>query len=130
MKKKFLLLVALIAATLTVNAQSFTGISTSTTSAYGSYGVNINSTYVNGYIKSDGTYVKSHRRSTRNETNHDNWSTVGNTNIYTGTTGSRAKDYSIDAFNYGSGQTIHTGSRGGQYYINSKGNKTYVPKRR
>lgn len=27
------------------------------------------------------------------------------------------------------GETIHTGSRGGQYYINSNGNKTYVPKR-
>ena len=127
MKKKFLLLIAVIATTLSVNYQSFTGTSTS---AYGSSGVNTNSTYVNGYIKFDGTYVKSHRRSTRNETNHDNWSTVGNTNIYTGTTGSRAKDYSIDAFNYGSGQTIHTGSRGGQYYTNSKGNKTYVPKRK
>ena len=36
---------------------------------------------------------------------------------------------SIGAYNYGSGRTIHTGSRGGQYYINSNGNKTYVPKR-
>ncbi len=25
--------------------------------------------------------------------------------------------------------TINTGSRGGQYYYNSKGNKVYVPKR-
>ena len=54
----------------------------------------------------------------------------GKSNPYTGKAGSIAKDYSFDAYNYGSGKTIHTGSRGGQYYINSKGNKTYVPKRR
>lgn len=28
------------------------------------------------------------------------------------------------------GQTIYQGSRGGQYYINRNGNRTYVPKRR
>ncbi len=27
---------------------------------------------------------------------------------------------------YSSGRTIHTGPRGGRYYYNSKGNKTYV----
>ena len=40
-----------------------------------------------------------------------------------------ARDYSRDAYNYGAGHTIHTGSRGGQYYYNSNGRKTYVPKR-
>ncbi|MBK6497038.1 MAG: hypothetical protein IPG00_02265 [Saprospiraceae bacterium] len=39
------------------------------------------------------------------------------------------KDYSSEAYNYGAGQTIYTGPRGGQYYYNSKGNKVYVPKR-
>ena len=29
----------------------------------------------------------------------------------------------------GNGQTIKTGSRGGQYYINSNGNKTYIKKK-
>ena len=28
------------------------------------------------------------------------------------------------------GKTIHTGPRGGKYYINSKGNKTYVKKKK
>jgi len=86
-------------------------------SSYGttSYGTNTNSTYVNGYIKSNGTYVSG--TLPQNSTNHDNWSTIGNTNIYTGTFGSRAKDYSTGAYNYGSGRTIRTGSRGGQYYI-------------
>jgi hypothetical protein len=88
-----------------------------------------NSVYVPGYIKSDGTYVQGHYRQTSNNTNHDNWSTVRQYNPYTNTTGSRARDYSNEANNYGSGNTIYTGSRGGQYYYNSNGNKVYVPKR-
>lgn len=129
MKKKILLIVAIIVTSICASAQYYSG-STNSTLSYGSYGVNTNSTYVNGYTKSDGTYVNGHYRSSRNDTNHDNYSVTGNANPYTGKSGSVAKDYSIDAYNYGSGKTIHTGSRGGQYYINSKGNKTYVPKRR
>lgn len=87
------------------------------------------STYVNGYYKSDGTYVEGYYKTNTNQTNHDNYSTVGQTNPYTSTNGSVAKDYSPEAYNYGSGKTIYRGERGGQYYINSKGKKTYVPKR-
>lgn len=122
MKKIVMLLVSAIVTGICANAQyNYGGMS---------YGVNGNSTYVSGYTKSNGTYVEGHRRSSRNSTNHDNYSTSGNSNPYTGTKGSRAKDYSSGAYNYGSGHTIQTGSRGGQYYINSNGNKTYVPKRR
>ena len=86
--------------------------------------------YQRSYYKhSTGTYVHSHYKTTLNNTNTDNFSTQGNTNTYTGKSGSRAKDYSPEANNYGSGHTINTGSRGGQYYYNTKGNKTYVPKR-
>lgn len=132
MKKSLILLVAIIATVLSANAQYNYGSTSYGSSSYGtsSYGVNTTSTYVNGYTKSNGTYVQGHYRSSQNSTNHDNYSTSGNYNPYTGTTGSRAKDYSTGAYNYGSGHTIHTGSRGGQYYINSNGNKTYVPKRR
>lgn len=131
MKKSLMFLVAIIATVLSANAQFNYGSSYGT-STYGtsSYGVNTNSAYVNGYTKSNGTYVQGHYRSSKNSTNHDNYSTSGNYNPYTGSAGSRAKDYSTGAYNYGSGHTIHTGSRGGQYYINSNGNKTYVPKRR
>ena len=87
-------------------------------------------TWVNGYYKKDGTYVQGHYRQTPNTTNHDNWSTTQQKNPYTNESGSRAKDYSSQAYNYGSGQTIQTGPRGGQYYINNNGNKVYVPKRR
>lgn len=117
MKKLLTLAVVLATSILSANAQY-------------SYGTNTSTTHVNGYYKSNGTYVESHNRSSRNSTNHDNWSTSGNSNPYTGTSGSRAMDYSSRAYNYGSDHTIQTGSRGGQYYINSNGNKTYVPKRR
>ena len=131
MKKTLVLLVAIIATVLSASAQYNYGSSYGTSSyGTGTYGVNTNSTYVNGYTKSNGAYVSGHYRSSQNSTNHDNYSTSGNYNPYTGTSGSRAKDYSTGAYNYGSGHTIYTGSRGGQYYINGNGNKTYVPKRR
>ena len=91
--------------------------------------VNYNTTTVSGYTRSNGTYVQSHVRTMPNNTNWDNFSTIGNSNPFTGSTGHRARDYSSSAYNYGAGHTIHTGSRGGQYYYNSNGHKTYVPKR-
>lgn len=39
------------------------------------------------------------------------------------------RDYSSDAYNYGSGRTIYQGSKGGQFYYNNNGTRTYVPKR-
>jgi hypothetical protein len=86
--------------------------------------------YQRSYVrKSTGTYVTGHYKTRSDRTNHNNFSTRGVRNPYTGSTGYRAKDYSSRAYNYGRGKSIKTGSRGGQYYYNSKGNKTYVPKR-
>jgi len=86
--------------------------------------------YVRGYFKpSTGTYVQPYFRTNINSTNWDNYSTQGNVNPWTGSTGIRARDYSIDAYNYGGGKTVYTGPLGGQYYYNSTGNRTYVPKR-
>ncbi len=82
-----------------------------------------------GYYRSNGTYVQPHMKTNTNTTNHDNFSTQGNYNYFNGTTGSRARDYSPEAYNYGSGKTIYQGPKGGQYYYNKNGNKTYVPKR-
>lgn len=100
--------------------------------SYGGYSqTNSNVKYQTGYYKpSTGTYVQPHMKTEVNKTNHDNFSTSGNTNTYTGSSGYKAKDYSSQSYNYGSGQTIQTGPKGGQYYINSNGNKTYVPKRK
>ncbi len=86
--------------------------------------------YQRGYYKpSTHTYVKGHFKTYSNNTNRDNYSTQENYNPYTHEQGRRAKDYSPEAQNYGRGKNIYTGNRGGQYYYNSKGNKTYVPKR-
>ena len=63
--------------------------------------VNFNTTTVSGYTRSNGTYVESHVRTMPNNTNWDNFSTKGNSNPYTGSTGHRARDYSRDAYNYG-----------------------------
>jgi len=91
---------------------------------------NSNTTYQEGYYKSDGTYVQGHYKTQSNGTNTDNYSTQGNTNTYTNEQGSKAQDYSPNASNYGGGQTIYTGPKGGQYYYNGNGKKTYVPKTR
>jgi len=45
--------------------------------------------YVQGYTKSDGTYVQGHYRSSPNGTTSDNYSTKGNINPYTGEYGSK-----------------------------------------
>lgn len=88
-------------------------------------------TTTSGYYKpSTGTYVQPYTKTSSNGTNTDNYSTKGNTNPYTQEAGTRAADYTPAASNYGQNQTIQTGSKGGQYYINSNGNKTYVPKTR
>lgn len=85
--------------------------------------------YQQGYYKDNGAYVQPHYKTKSNETNWDNFSTQGNVNPYTLQYGTVAPDYSIQAQNYGQGKTIYTGPKGGQYYINSNGRKTYVPKR-
>jgi hypothetical protein len=90
---------------------------------------NTDTRYQQGYTRDNGTYVQPHMKTESNGTNLDNYSTQGNTNPYTQQQGTRAKDYSSESSNYGQGRQIQTGERGGQYYINSNGNKTYVPKR-
>jgi len=52
-------------------------------------GVNPNDVYVNGYYRSNGTYVAPYHRSASNSTRSDNYSTYPNTNPYTGQTGTR-----------------------------------------
>lgn len=129
MKKFILALVAMVATSTVSFGQSYNFNSRrNTTSTFGS-GVSTNTTRVSGYTRSNGTYVNGYTRTQSNGTNHDNFSTSGNVNPFTGTTGTRARDYSTQSYNYGAGHTIQTGSRGGQYYVNSRGNKVYVPKR-
>lgn len=54
--------------------------------------VNSNHVKVKGYYRQDGTYVNPHYRTAPNSTNHDNFSTLGNTNPYTGEKGTILPD--------------------------------------
>ena len=130
MKRILLSISIILVSIISTNAQVYSGYSgnssnTSSNSTRSATGVR----YQRGYTRSNGTYVSGHYKTKTNNTNHDNFSTKGNVNTFTGSSGTRARDYSSEAYNYGVGRTIHTGPRGGQYYINSMGNKTYVPKR-
>jgi hypothetical protein len=105
--------------------------------------VNPSQTYVQGYTKADGTYVQGYYKTTPNNTNRDNFTTKPNVNPYTSQPGYIQPDnqpattnslystpartttptYSTPSY---SSPAIQTGPRGGQYYINSNGNKVYV----
>ena len=50
-------------------------------------GIALADRYVNGYTRSDGTYVNGHYRTSPNYTKLDNYSTKGNYNPYTGKAG-------------------------------------------
>ena len=108
--------------------------------------------WVNGYTRSNGTYVQGYYRTAPDYTINNNWSTVGNVNPHTGKAGtvSRSTSYNSTYYtaptytptyttptyyssptytptsSYSSTTTLYNGSRGGTYYINSNGNKTYV----
>ena len=109
MKKIILTAVIALMGMVSANAQGYYGTSSGTYgSRSNSYGSSTNSSvrYQQGYTRTDGTYVQGHYKTNTNSTNHDNFSTRGNVNSYTGTSGSRARDYSTGAYNYGSGHTI------------------------
>jgi hypothetical protein len=52
-----------------------------------------NTVYVNGYYRSNGTYVQPHYRTSPNNTVQDNWSTKPNVNPYTGQRGTKNYNY-------------------------------------
>ena len=79
--------------------------------------------HIHGYIKSNGTYVEPHYQTKPNKTTKDNWSTKGNTNFETEKSGTKSPTY-----NNTNNHIIQTGPKDGHSYINSNGNKTYVPK--
>jgi hypothetical protein len=81
---------------------------------------------VKGYYRSNGTYVQPYQKTAPNSTRNDNYSTIGNSNPYTGEAGTQSRDRYTTTPSSSSSNTIYTGPRGGQYYINSNGNKTYV----
>ena len=70
-------------------------------------------TYVNGYYKSNGTYVKPYYRTNSNNTVDDNYSTRGNRNPYTGSYGTKPRSYERNSYggSYNSGYGNRSRSR-------------------
>ncbi len=70
--------------------------------------------YVRGYYRRDGTYVQGHRRTNRDDSFWNNYSSLGNVNPYTGRVGTATPSYS--------------GYSGGTTYVNGYYRKdgTYV----
>jgi hypothetical protein len=63
-------------------------------------GLAIADTYVQGYVKKDGTYVAPHYRSSPDSTTLNNWSTQGNSNPYTGQAGTKQPSYNSYSDNF------------------------------
>lgn len=79
--------------------------------------------YVNGYYRSNGTYVQPHYRTSPNNTVYDNWSTYPNVNPYTGQTGTNHYNYnSNNNSNYNYNQYNNT-NYNNSYYTQPK--RTY-----
>lgn len=64
-------------------------------------------TYVNGYYRSNGTYVSPHYRSAPNATKADNWTTKGNVNPYTREEGTREYYNYNNTRGYGTQNSTH-----------------------
>jgi len=71
---------------------------------------------VGGYIKSNGTYVAPHYRSSPNNTKNDNYSTKGNYNPYTGKWGTKNPDGSMTYYDTNTYDNYY----GSSYYEQNK----------
>jgi hypothetical protein len=63
--------------------------------------------YVNGYFKSNGTYVQPYYRTAPDSNPYNNFSTKGNVNPYTGEAGTRNVYPSYSSPNYGSSNSYN-----------------------
>ena len=79
--KQFLFVVGILAAFSITSAE-----------AGGHRGGYHSSSHVNGYYRSNGTYVTPHYRSGRDGYHNNNWSVQGNVNPYTGQPGTKSRD--------------------------------------
>lgn len=69
------------------------------TAQYTGTGSNSSVEYVQGYTKSNGTYVNSYYRTKANSYNLDNFSAKGNYNPYTGSTGTKTYKSAYNNYN-------------------------------
>ena len=90
--------------------------------------------YVQGYTKSDGTYVAPHYQTNPNATRNDNWSTRGNVNPFTGVEGAKPRDGETGSSSYQpygyqppGGAQSNTGSHTGSSYSTPRPAISYPP---
>lgn len=77
--------------------------------------------HVDGYYRSNGTYVEPHYRSSPNGTVTDNYSFRGNTNPYTGSVGTNSYSNSPSSLYYNGQQPYEAYGNGGY----GNGNSVY-----
>jgi hypothetical protein len=68
-------------------------VATAAQAQYQGTGSNPNSHPVEGYTRSNGTYVAPHEQTNPNGTQRDNYGATGNVNPYTGAVGTRQPKY-------------------------------------
>jgi hypothetical protein len=74
--------------------------------------------------------IEQHKSKTARERAYNNTSSTYKAPYYrSNSTYKSSNSYSTPSFSNGTSKTIYTGSKGGHYYINSNGNKTYVKKK-
>lgn len=74
--------------------------------------------------------IEQHKQKTAKERAENSTSSTYKPSTYKSTsTYKSSNSYSAPSYSSGSSKTIQTGPKGGQYYINSNGNKTYVKKK-
>lgn len=78
------------------NTNPYTGVAGTRTAPPRTYAGMTGAVYVSGYQRADGTYVSSHLRSAPDGNSHNNWSTQGNINPYTGVAGTRSASPGVD----------------------------------
>jgi len=142
--KKLLIICAMLTGCSTLFAQNPVRIS-GYTNSYGTYvephyRTSPNSTVIDNYSYSGnvnpftGSIGTKTYESFSNSTVKDNYSYSGNVNSFTGSIGTKTYEsfstpsfsFSTPSYSSAASSTIYTGPRGGTYYINSNGNKTYV----
>lgn len=74
--------------------------------------------------------TEQHNIKTATERANNNTSSTYRTPTYKSNSTYKRSNISTPSYSNCSGKTIHPGPKGGQYYINSNGNKTYIKKNR
>lgn len=93
-----------------------------------SYRPSVGEHYVSPHIRSDGTYVQGHMKTDSDNSFWNNWSSSGNVNPYTGSTGTKQPPYSYRSHSTPNYSTPKTYSSGGSTYVGGyfKSNGSYV----